>query len=126
MAPSILLILLAGACGGSGTTATVRAYSGAPGPVVAKLDSTGFSGTWLITGRDHVELLYSGYELPTDARVIFLDPNSCAVLGSGGKLPRNARVGLDFVDPGYAVTTNPDSPGDETLVPASRSTLCTN
>ena len=122
----VLVALMAGACSGSGLAATVRAYSGTPGPVVAKLDSTGFSGAWLLTGGDHVELLYSGRQLSPDARVTFLDPDSCAVLGSSEKLSTNARVGLDFVDAGYAVTTNIDHPAGETLTPASSSTLCSH
>ena len=46
--------------------------------------------------------------LPGDARVVFLDADSCAVLGSGDNLPTAARVGLDFIDPGYTVTVNID------------------
>ena len=105
-------------------------HSGDPSRVFRHASSSGrqagidrILGTWLLSGRDQVQSPCTGRVLPSDARVVFLDADLCAVLGSGENLPRAARVGLDFVDPGYAVT-GIHRPGGDVLVPAPTSTLC--
>lgn len=102
----------------------LRAYAGTEGPVIVELESASAAGSWLLPGNDQIEMLYSGADLPKGAHLIFLDAASCAVLGVAHDLPRNARVGLDFIDPDYAVTVNPDDPSGEVIVHATATTTC--
>ncbi len=120
----LLLVCLAG-CGQPSDAATIRAYTTTPDAVLVRLEAGTASGMWVLPGRDDVQLLYTGHALTGDVRLEFLDATTCAVLGTASGLPAHARVGLDFVDPAYAVTVSADNGGvGEIVHPAVDTTNC--
>jgi hypothetical protein len=91
------LLIILSACnlpGGHPEHATIRVYSTAMTPVVVRVVVDTASTAWLLPGNDNVELVFIGESVPDAARVEFLDPSTCQVLGVGTSIPRNARVGF--------------------------------
>jgi hypothetical protein len=120
----LVLACLSG-CGQPSETATIRAYSTTPNAVLVRLETGNSSSMWVLPGNEDVQLLYTGHALAGDVRLTFLDATTCAVLGTASGLPAHARIGLDFVDPAYAVTVSPDNGGAGEIVhPAVDTTQC--
>ena len=121
------LLIVLSACnllGGHPEHATIRAYSTAMNPVVVRVVVDGVATAWLLPGVDDVELVYIGDSVPDTASVEFLDPSTCQVLGVGTSIPRNARVGFQFGDPGSEVTVVQDAPGSVSTVTLARFRDC--
>ena len=120
----LVLVCLPG-CVQQGDAATIRAYTGTQNAVLVKLEADDASGMWILPGHDDVQLVYTGHALKGDVRLVFLDATTCAVLGTASSLPPHVRVGLDFVDPTYAVTVSEDNGGvGETIHPAVGTSQC--
>jgi hypothetical protein len=123
-----MLVLLVAACnmlGASPDNATIRAYTGTPWAGIVRVTSAGNSSLWVLPGNEDVEPVYIGKSIPADIRVEFLDSTTCETLGAESSLPRNARVGLGFIDPAYDVTVSQDDPPDAPVISLAPSTECT-
>ena len=106
-----------------GEPATIRAYTGTTEDVIVRVTALGTSLDWSLPANDVVELVFVSDAMPSDVRVEFLDASTCEVLAAASSIPRNARIGLDFIDPAYAVTVTVDQPGTAptiSLRPASQ------
>ncbi len=80
---------------------------------------------WALPGQDSIRLLYAGSALPADAQLLFMDPDTCALLATATDLPAQARVGLNFIDPTYAVTVvADDGRSDRQVLPAAGTGQC--
>ena len=121
------LVILLSACnllGHHPDKATIRVYSTALTPIAVRVVVDTTSTAWLLPGNDDVELVFIGESLPDAARVEFLDPSTCQVLGVGTSIPRNARVGFQFGDPGSDVTVVQDEPGTVSTISLARFMDC--
>lgn len=107
---SVILSQVLG-CGQPRSEVTIRAYAGTPEAVLVRLEDGSTVRTWVLPGRDDVRLLYSGRAIGEEARLVFLDRDTCLVLGVARNLPAHARVGLHFIDPAYSTTVSPDDGG---------------
>jgi len=124
VAAFVVLVGLIAGCAERSPNTTVRAYSGTPHQMIVRVVADGETEDWILPGDDDVELVYAGHTEPASINVSFVDPVSCQVVARAGSLLPHSRVGLDFVDPTYAVTDADDDPGSATTVTLARSTAC--